>query len=140
MRLFVVTIDSFLCVVRALFAVIWAETVSRTAGPLALKALIQPLMVFALAVCHSIGIARSSRKPLLSGAIKCPATYQEQLLEGASVASLALFIAIGVGALYPYVVLTAFGPLQSLIMGILLACIPYVFGKGSQRTIFFPRM
>jgi hypothetical protein len=61
MRLMIVLIDSVLLVVRTLFAVLWAEMVSRTIGPLALRFLLPPLMAFALAVCEVVRVSRLSR-------------------------------------------------------------------------------
>jgi hypothetical protein len=72
MRLTIVLIDSFLLVARALFAVFWAETVSRTAGPLALRCLLQPLMASAFAICYEIRDARSNRMPVLTVIAKSP--------------------------------------------------------------------
>jgi len=65
MRLTIVLFDSFLLVVRALFAVVWAEMISRTAGPLTLRFLLQPLMVSAFALCGGNRGAGSSRMPFL---------------------------------------------------------------------------
>lgn len=46
--------DSFLLVMRALFAVFWAEVISRTTGPLVLRFLLEPLMASALAICGGL--------------------------------------------------------------------------------------
>jgi len=70
MRPIVVLIDSLLPVVRGLFAVIWAEMVSRTAGPLPPRFLLEPLMASAFAICYAIRDARSNRMPFLTGIVK----------------------------------------------------------------------
>lgn len=128
-------IDSFLLIVRALFAVFWAELISRTAGPLALRFLLEPLMASALAICDGIRDARSNRMPFLA-LVKDAGDRQERLLEGASVVSRVCFIAVGVDAICQYAVLNAFHPLQALIAGFLLACIPYVLVRGPAALIW----
>jgi hypothetical protein len=128
-RLVVVMMDSCLPVIRALFAVFWAEVVSRTTGPLALRFLLEPFMAAALAICDGMRNARSKR--FLPGAAK----DQKPFLEGTSIASRVFFIVIGMDVIYHYVVLTAVRPLQAVTVGFLLACISYVLVRGRAARI-----
>ena len=65
MRVIIALMDSVFPVVRALFAIIWAEMVSRTTGPFPLRFLLQPLLASALAICDT----RAVRAPFLTGVL-----------------------------------------------------------------------
>lgn len=122
-------------VVRALFAVIWAEMISRTTGPLALRFLLQPLMASALAVRDGIRDANLNRTPYLAAMITNPAARRERTLEGLRAVGRVLALSIAVDIIYQYTVLGAFRPIQALIIGVILAFVPYLLARGPAACI-----
>jgi hypothetical protein len=63
MRLIVALVELSVPVMRALFAVLWAELICRTADPIALRLLLQPLMASAFAIYDGFREARLNRTP-----------------------------------------------------------------------------
>ncbi|HKU54689.1 MAG TPA: hypothetical protein VJP60_04960 [Rhizomicrobium sp.] len=121
--------------VRALFAVIWAEMISRTTGPLALRFLLQPLMASALAVRDGIRDANLYRTPYLATIMTNPAARRARTLEGLRAVSRVLVLSIAVDLIYQYTVLGAFRPIQALIIGVMLAFVPYLLVRGPAARI-----
>ncbi|HET7085571.1 MAG TPA: hypothetical protein VFI23_12420 [Rhizomicrobium sp.] len=74
-----VSMDSLISLARSLFVVLWAEMVSRTTGPLALRFLLEPLMActFAIRLSRWMQQARNaepiggSGAPPISSDVKC---------------------------------------------------------------------
>ena len=128
-------IEWCLSVVRALFAVFWAEMISRTAGPLALRFLLQPLMASVLAVRDGIRDANLNRTPYLVTIMTNPAARRSRTLEGLKAVSRVLALSIVVDPIYQYTVLGAFRPMQALIIGVILAFVPYLLVRGPAARI-----
>ena len=122
-------------VIRAMFAVIWSEMISRTTGPLALRFLLQPLMASALAVRDGIRDANLNRTPYLAAIMTNPATRRGRTLEGLRAVSRVLSLSIAVDLIYQYMVLGAFRPIQALIIGVMLAFVPYLLVRGPAARI-----
>lgn len=122
-------------VVRALFTVIWAEMISRTTGPLALRFLLQPLMASALAVRDGIRDANLNRTPYLATIMTNPVTRRGRTLEGLKAISCVLALSITVDLIYQYTILGAFRPIQALIIGVILAFVPYLLVRGPAAHI-----
>ena len=122
-------------VVRALLAVIWAEMISRTTGPLALRFLLQPLMASAFAVRDGIRDANLNRTPYLATIMTTPAARRGRILEGLKAISRVLALSITVDLIYQYMVLGAFRPIQALIIGVILAFVPYLLVRGPAARI-----
>ena len=128
-------IEWCLPVVRALFAVLWAEVISRTIGPIALRFLLQPLMASALAIRDGIRDANLNRTPCLTTIMTNPAARRGRALEGLEAVSRVLALSIAVDLIYQYTVLGAFRPLQALIIGVALALVPYLLVRGPAARI-----
>ena len=121
--------------VRALFAVLWAETVSRTTGPLALRFILQPLVASVFAILDGIRDARLGRAPYLTAVPAIGRGRADRILEGFWAASRVLTLAIIVDLIYQYVALAAFRPLQALIVGFSLAVMPYLLMRSPAARI-----
>ncbi|HJT42067.1 MAG TPA: hypothetical protein VJ750_01065 [Rhizomicrobium sp.] len=128
-------IEWCLSVVRALFAVFWAEMISRTTGPLALRFLLQPLMASALAIRDGIRDANLNRTPYLATIMTNPAVHSGRTPEGLKAASRVLALSIVVDLVYQYIVLGAFRPIQALIIGVILAFVPYLLVRGPAARL-----
>lgn len=139
MRLAVV-VESFVCFVRALFAVLWAEMISRTTGPLVLRFLLEPLMACAFAICGEARDARSSRLLSLVGVTTIPAARRDRLLEGLLAVGRLFLLATMMDAIYQCVVLTAVRPLQATIVGLAFALLPYLLVCGPASRLPAPLM
>ena len=128
-------IEWCLPVVRALFAVFWAEMISRTTGPLALRFLLQPLMASAFAIRDGIKDAHLDRTPYLAAIVTDPAARRGRTLEGLKAIGRVLALSIIVDLMYQYFVLGAFRPIQALIIGVILAFVPYLLVRGPAARI-----
>jgi hypothetical protein len=127
-------VEAFFSFVRALFAVLWAETVSRIAGPLVFRFILQPLVASAFAIFDGIRDARLGRAPHLAEIPALRNGRADRIREGLAV-SRVLTLAIIVDLLYQYVALAEFRPLQALIVGLSLACMPYLLMRESAAHI-----
>lgn len=119
-----------LLVVRALFAVFWAEMISRTTGPFALRFLLQPLIALALAIRDGIRDSNLNRTPYLAAIMTNPAVRRGRTLEGLKAVSRVLALSIVVDLAYQYIVFGAFRPIQALVIGVILAFVPYLLVRG----------
>src|SRR3954468_17945880 len=104
----------------------WDELTSRPAGPMAMRFVLQPLVASAFAIRDGIKDARINRAPYLMTVIRRPKSRRQHLREGLSAVSRVLILAIVFDLIYQIVELQGLRPLQTTVIALFLAFIPYL--------------
>ena len=113
----------------------WNDLVSRPAGPLAFRFILQPLMASLLAIRDGYKDARSGRPPYLHTMLTDPSQRGPLAREGFHAILRVMIFAALADAIYQFVALSSFYPLQTVFIVIVLAILPYLILRGPAGRI-----
>ncbi len=113
----------------------WNDLVSRPAGPLAFRFILQPLMASFLALRDGLKDARSGRPPYLHTIVHDPAQRGPLAREGLRAVLRVMIFAAVMDAIYQLVELKGFYPLQLVFIVVTLAVLPYLVLRGPADRI-----
>jgi hypothetical protein len=114
---------------------IWENLGGRIGGPLKFRLLIQPLMVGFLAIRAGIQDARAGR-PAYFWAMLSDSQHRSDLLrEGWKAVAKVFTIAFLIDVIYQLIVERWVYPLESLVVAIVLAIVPYLLMRGPVTRI-----
>lgn len=119
----------------ATFQRIWDDLMSRPGGSLALRFVLQPTMSTILAIRDGIKDARTGRTPYFWTMFTDHAQSRERLSEGVAATGKIILLAMLLDAIYQYIELGTFYPVEALITAIVLAFIPYFAIRGPVGRI-----
>jgi hypothetical protein len=118
-----------------ILARIWENLGGRIGGPLKFRLLLQPLVVSVLAIRAGIQDARAGR-PAYFWAVLSDSQYRsEALREGWKAVAQVFTLAIVMDVVYQLIVERWVYPLESLIVAVVLAIIPYLLLRGPVTRI-----
>lgn len=106
------------------------DMVGRIDGPMALRLLLQPLIASLIAVRDGVEDAREERPPYLSTIVR-PFQRFRLLREGFKSILRVLLLAILFDIAYQVFVLHWFYPIETLVVALTLACLPYALLRGA---------
>jgi hypothetical protein len=113
----------------------WDELIARPSGPLSFRLVLQPIMVSILAILDGSKDAREGRSPYLWTLLSDPAERAGYLREGLKRVSRVIIFAIGMDAIYQFIVLKRFYPGEALVIAFVLAILPYLLIRGPAERI-----
>ena len=113
----------------------WQEIFARPGGPLAFRFILQPVIASVLAIRDGWGDAQSHRQPYLWSLLRDPAHRMPRLLEGARAVSRVLLLGAGMDLVYQAIALHSFRPLQTVVIALSLAFVPYLVVRGPAGRI-----
>jgi hypothetical protein len=119
----------------ATFQRIWDDLVLRPGGSLALRFVLQPTMSTILAIRDGIKDARTGRTPYFWTMFTDHAQSRERLSEGVAATGKIILLAMLLDAIYQYIELGTFYPVEALVTAIILAFIPYFVIRGPVGRI-----
>jgi hypothetical protein len=119
----------------ATFQRIWDDLVSRPGATLALRFVLQPTMSAILAIRDGIKDSRTGRSPYFWTMFSDPARRRERLREGVAATGKIILLAMLLDAIYQYIELKTFYPVEALITAVVLAFIPYFLIRGPVGRI-----
>jgi hypothetical protein len=108
----------------------WRELIGRAAGPEHLRLILQPLMASLLASLAGLRDAREGRPPFLWTLASDSNQRRSLLREGWKDVGKIFLIAVVLDVIYSLIVLHRVAPLQTLIVAIILAFVPYLVLRG----------
>jgi hypothetical protein len=117
-------------VIEETFARIWADLGGRVEGPFAFRLILQPLMATLFAVKAGVQDARNGRPPYLWTIVTDRDERRELLREGWKAVATIFMIAIAIDVVYQIMVFGRIYPVEVLLVGFLLACVPYLVVRG----------
>jgi hypothetical protein len=117
------------------FARIWDMLIGRIDGPLTFRLIFQPTVAAILASRAGLKDAREGRAPYLWSVFTNPAHRRDLLREGWKDIGKVFIIAVVLDVIYALIVHRWIFPGQALLVGIVLAIVPYLLIRGSVTRI-----
>ena len=109
---------------------IWQNLLDRPGGPMVFRFVLQPVMATIAALRDGIRDARTGRAPFLWTVVTDP-TKRVGLLDEALIAtSRIILLGLAMDSIYQFIQFDAFHPAEAVIVGLLLAFVPYVLLRG----------
>ena len=118
-----------------LFTRAWEGLTARVGGPMTFRLILQPLMATLLAVRAGLKDAREGRPPYLWTLITDPTQRVDLLREGWRSIARVFILAVVMDLIYEWVMGRFFYPLETLIVAIILAVVPYLVLRGPVNRI-----
>jgi hypothetical protein len=113
----------------------WDGLVDRVGGPMTFRLILQPAMATLLALRAGLKDAREGRPPYLWTVLTDPAQRVELLREGWRSIARVFILAVVMDLIYEWVMGRWFYPLETIIVAVLLAVLPYVALRGPINRI-----
>jgi hypothetical protein len=113
---------------------------SRPAGPMKFRFVLQPAMAIFFAVRNGLQDAREGRPAYFWDFFKNPANCGELLRSGWKAVGKIFILAIVLDCIYQLIVLHWIYPLEALVVAVVLAFIPYLLVRGPVNRIATYRM
>jgi hypothetical protein len=113
----------------------WDQLIAQPSGPLAFRLILQPIVATILAILDGLKDARAGR-PLYTWAILTDPTQRAGYLrEGLKRVSRVIVFALVMDAIYQFVVLRWFYPVEALVTAFVLAVLPYLLIRGPAARV-----
>jgi len=113
----------------------WEGLINRVGGPMTFRLILQPLMATLLALRAGLKDAREGRPPYLWTLLTEPEQRVDLLREGWRSIVRVFVLAVVMDLIYEWVVGRSFYPLETLIVAIMLAVVPYLLFRGPVNRI-----
>ena len=112
---------------------LWRDVLDRPGGPMTFRFILQPMMAIIAALRDGVKDARLGRRPyvwaLIHG-VRGPEGRGARLWEGIVSTARILILGVVMDIIYQWKVLGTFYPVQSVVIAILLAFVPYLLLRG----------
>lgn len=111
------------------------DVIGRLDGPLHFRFFLQPLMAIFFAVRDGLRDAREDRPAYFWSVFTDSASRGEMLRDGWKSVSKVFIIALVLDVIYQVIALRWFYPLETLLVAVLLALVPYLIVRGPVNRI-----
>jgi hypothetical protein len=111
------------------------ELLGRASGPMHLRLIMQPIVASILATRAGLRDARTGGSPFFWTFLTVPGERKRLLGSAWKDIGKVFVVAILLDTVYQIIVLHAFRPLQTLIVAVILAVLPYVLLRGPVTRI-----
>jgi hypothetical protein len=109
--------------------------IGRVHGPLSFRFFLQPAMAIVYAVLDGLRDAREGKTPYNWALLSDPAHRRENLRTGVKSAGKIFVLAMVLDAVYQYIVLRWFYPVEAVLTATILAVVPYLVVRGPLTRI-----
>ena len=113
----------------------WDGLMARIGGPMTFRLILQPTMAALLALRAGLKDAREGRPPYLWTVLSDPAQRAGLLHEGWKSIARVFFLAVIMDIVYQWIMQHWIYPLETLVLAILLAVVPYLLIRGPVNRI-----
>jgi hypothetical protein len=113
----------------------WHEMVVRPAGPMGFRFILQPVMASILAIRDGIKDAKTNRSPYFWTIATDQTRRRKRLVEGIHAVSRVLILAALMDIIYQLLELNGLRPLETAMIAVLLAFVPYMIVRGPAARI-----
>jgi hypothetical protein len=121
--------------IENLFTRIWENLISRPAGPLKFRFLLQPAMAIFLAVRSGLQDSREGKSPYFWAIFADSSQRRELLRDGWKSIGKLLILTVAIDCVYQVIVLHWIYPFEALVVSLFLAIIPYLLVRGPVNRI-----
>lgn len=113
----------------------WEGLVGRVGGPMTFRLIFQPAMAALLALLAGVKDAREGRPPYLWTILTDQQQRGDLLREGWKSIARVFVLAVAMDLIYEWIMGRWFYPLETLIVAIVLAVVPYLLLRGPVNRI-----
>lgn len=113
----------------------WHDLLARPSGPLSFRFILQPAMAAIAAIRAGIVDARTGRSPYFLALWTEPGQRRARVREGLSATARIFALGLAMDAVYQFIVLKKFYPVEALIVSLALAVVPYFIIRGPAARI-----
>jgi hypothetical protein len=114
---------------------LWTNLVERPSEPMAFRFILQPCMAALAAIKDGLADARTGKSVYLMTVLSKPEERVSRLREGLDATARIILLGIVMDAIYQFIVLKRFYPIEALIIALLLAFVPYLILRGPVARI-----
>jgi hypothetical protein len=114
---------------------VWMNLGDRVGGPMTFRIILQPTMAALLALLAGLKDARNGRPPYFWTLLTDAADRADLLREGWKAIARVFFLAVIMDVIYQWIVVRWIYPLETLIVAIVLAVVPYLLIRGPVNRI-----
>jgi hypothetical protein len=118
-----------------IFARIVSGLWDRLNGPLSFRLVIQPVVAAVLAIRAGVADGHAGRRPYFWAVLLTPGQRRDLLREGWKAIATVFMLAVLIDIVYQFIVFRSIYPLDAVLMGFLLACVPYVAVRGVTARV-----
>jgi len=118
-----------------MLARVWDNLLARVGGPMTFRIILQPAMALLLALKAGLKDAREGRPPFLWTVVTDPPQRAELLRQAWKAIARVFVLAIVMDLIYQWIVQRWIYPLETIIVAILLAVVPYIVLRGPINRI-----
>jgi len=118
---------------------IWRNVMARPSATLSFRFILQPTIAVITAINDGLKDARRGRSPFVRAILKEPAQRKLRLNEGLNATARILLLGIAVDIIYQLIEFERFYPIESLLIALLLAFIPYCIVRGLVVRVSSPK-
>ena len=109
---------------------VWEQLAGRIEGPFAFRFVLQPLVASILAIRAGVADAQDHRAPYLWSVLSDPVERPQLIRDGINDVMRVFVFGILIDVIYQLMVFRWVYPLQSLLVAIVLAIVPYALLRG----------
>lgn len=113
----------------------WDNLLARPSGPMSFRFVLQPVMVAIVAIRAGLVDARRGREPYFRAILTHPRERWRRIRLGLAATSRIVIIGIVIDAIYQFLALKKFYPVEALIVVFVLAVLPYFLLRGPADRI-----
>ena len=113
----------------------WEGLMARVGGPMTFRLILQPTMAALLALRAGLKDAREGRPPYLWTVLTDPQQRVGLLREGWKSIARVFFLAVVMDVIYQWIMQHWIYPLETLVVAIVLAVVPYLLIRGPVNRI-----
>ncbi|HTY43325.1 MAG TPA: hypothetical protein VMH79_15755 [Thermoanaerobaculia bacterium] len=115
------------------------ELGGRVTGPMKFRLLLQPVMAAFFAIRAGARDAREGRRPFLAAILAEPERRRERVAEGWRHVGRIFLLAMAMDLVYQVLIVKAFRPLESVVVSVVVALVPYLIFRGVVNRILSRR-
>jgi hypothetical protein len=121
--------------IENVFARVWEDLITRPAGPMKFRFVMQPAMAIFLAVRCGLKDCREGKRPYFWACIADRENRRELLRDGWKSISRLFIFAIVLDCAYQLFVLHWIYPFEAVVVAVVLAVFPYLLVRGPVNRI-----
>ena len=114
---------------------VWEQLIERPGGPMTFRFILQPCMAAIAALRDGVNDARSRRSPYFRALLTNPFQDRQRLYQGLISTARVILLGLCMDAIYQWIVLKTFYPVEAVIVAIALAFFPYLLLRGPIARI-----
>jgi len=119
---------------------IWQNLLDRPGGPFVFRFVLQPIMATLAALRDGMHDARTGRSPFLWTVLTDPAQRRGRLDEALIATSRIVLLGLAIDVVYQIIEFDSFHPVESVLIALLLAFVPYLVLRGLVTRIASSRL